>query len=147
MQVTHEEMGKRKCKLQKGRDKPMEPENARRLEEKARKAPTSGKGEKKVSKEQWADFSKKMTEMEVAYYKPIAEQDYEHHMIKEDLMHLYPGGPDAARAMNANVSKHARNLKEYAAACVKEYEEKGYIEGFPECRFDSDFLKLVDTGI
>jgi hypothetical protein len=27
-----------------------------------------------------------MTEMEVAYYKPIAEQDYEHHMIKEDLM-------------------------------------------------------------
>jgi hypothetical protein len=86
MQVTHEEMGKRKCKLQKGRDKPMEPENVRRLEEKARKAPTSGKGEKKVSKEQWADFSKKMTEMEVAYYKPIAEQDYEHHMIKEDLM-------------------------------------------------------------
>jgi hypothetical protein len=43
--------------------------------------------EKKVSKEQWPDFSKKMTEMEVAYYKPIAEQDYEH------LMHLYPGVP------------------------------------------------------
>jgi hypothetical protein len=33
-----------------------------------------------------------MTEMEVAYYKPIAEQDYQQHiMIKDDLMHLYPG--------------------------------------------------------
>jgi hypothetical protein len=30
-----------------------------------------------------------MTAMEVAYYNPIAEQDYEHHMIKEDPMHLY----------------------------------------------------------
>jgi hypothetical protein len=28
-----------------------------------------------------------MTAMEVAYYNPIAEQDYEHHM--RDPMHLY----------------------------------------------------------
>jgi hypothetical protein len=49
--------------------------------------------------------------------------------------------------MNAIVSKHARDLKEYAVARVKEYEEKGYIEGYPECRLDPDFLKPVDTGI
>jgi hypothetical protein len=44
--------------------------------------------------------------------------------------------------------KQARQgSKEYAVARVKEYEEKGYIEGYPECRLDPDFLKPVDTGI
>ncbi|GJN33000.1 hypothetical protein PR202_gb21553 [Eleusine coracana subsp. coracana] len=145
--VTQEEMGKRKGKLQiKERDKPMELEKARKLEEKSRKAPTWGKGEK-VAAEKWADFAKQATKKKVDYYKTIVEQDCEHLFLTEEMMADWPTGPDAARALMARAREEVKGFKDFAADQIKQYEEKGYyLEGYPECRIDPALLKLLKAG-
>ncbi|CAN6245660.1 unnamed protein product [Urochloa humidicola] len=130
--VTQEEMGKRKGKLQiKGRDKPMEVDKMRRLEEKGKEAVREERGKEAVPEEgAAADFVRRMTEEKVAFYKKIVERD-SYPAYTEEQAQYYPMGPDEARKMNAIILKFAMEFKEHAAMKLKEYETLGYLESFP----------------
>ncbi|GJN20998.1 hypothetical protein PR202_gb08443 [Eleusine coracana subsp. coracana] len=129
--VTQEEMGKRKGKLQiKERDKPMELEKARRMEEQGRKVAPVEVG-KKVEEEDWQSFAKRMTGRQVDFYKSVVEEDCEYLFFKEELMPYHPRGIEGAKAHNKVMGKVVNEFKAHAAWRLKEHKEKGYLQGFP----------------
>ncbi|KAL6657627.1 hypothetical protein ACP70R_005407 [Stipagrostis hirtigluma subsp. patula] len=69
-----------------------------------------------------------MPEQYVAHYKHVLEEDYEKHYITGRRALFWPGGPDAASALNDKLRRAVGIFKELAAEQLKEHEAKGYLE-------------------
>lgn len=70
-------------------------------------------------------------EEKIAYYREIVASDFEGKYFDEEKPRYFPGGFDTIKALNADIRKFIKARKEFAAAQIARYEEKGYAEYCP----------------
>jgi hypothetical protein len=109
--VTQEEMGKLQIKE---REKPMELEKMRRLEEKRKVVPIA-----------------RMPEEEINVYRYAVNKDFESLLYKEEHACLWPGGRAQMMDVNEGLRRAFKRFKEHSARRLEEYETNGYLEYSP----------------